>query len=87
MATWEVLEEMFREHMPDQTRAESVSIDQDTRLFEDLQYDSVAVIELLTDIEERFGIDYTSLPDFAGKMDRCGDFYLGIQELLNRIDS
>ncbi|MDO4167051.1 MAG: acyl carrier protein [Eubacteriales bacterium] len=83
MITWEQLEEMVREHMPDREMAKSVSIHPDTLLFRDLKYDSVALIELLAEIEERCGVDYTSLPDFADKMDRCGDFYQGIQELCN----
>ena len=33
-------------------------------IYEDLQYDSLAIVELLTAIEEEFGVDFTELDDF-----------------------
>ncbi len=82
MITWELFETLVRDFIPDKKIAETVTIDLDTCLFQDLKYDSLAIVGLLTEIEERFGIDFTELPDFIDKMDRCGDFYQGIQELL-----
>ncbi|MCM1235508.1 MAG: phosphopantetheine-binding protein [Ruminococcus flavefaciens] len=80
MITWELFEILIRKNIPDRKMAETVKINRDTSLFQDLKYDSLAIVELLTNIEEQFGIDFTEQPDFMEKMERCGDFYQGICE-------
>lgn len=81
---WEDFENLVREYIPDRELAKIAVIGQETCLFQDLKYDSTAIVGLLAIIEERYGVDFTDLPDFMRRMDRCGDFYEGIQELLHR---
>lgn len=57
-------------------------IEPDTKIMDDLEFDSLAVMELLTKIEEQFGVDFTDLDDFEERFNRCGDLYEGILELL-----
>lgn len=80
--SWEQFEKLVRDHIPDREMADRITIDQDTCLFRDLKYDSIAVVELLSVIEEEYGIDFTDLPNFMEKLDCCSDFYRGLQELL-----
>ena len=47
------------ECMPQETDLTEIS--EDTNIYEDLQYDSLAIVELLTAIEEEFGVDFTEL--------------------------
>ncbi len=82
--SWEHFEKLVRDHVPDREAADRITIDQETSLFRDLKYDSIAVVELLSVIEEEYGIDFTDLPNFMEKLDRCSDFYQGLQELLCR---
>lgn len=62
---------------------ESKEITEDSRLIEDLDFDSFDFMELLSEIENRFGVDFTELDDFANKINVCKDLYKGIQDLLD----
>lgn len=80
--TWEVFADLIRSEMPDRDMAERAEILPETRLIEDLGYDSLAVIELLSQMEEVYGIDYTLLEDFSERFNICKDIYEGMQELM-----
>ncbi|MCH5267838.1 MAG: hypothetical protein J1E62_05775 [Lachnospiraceae bacterium] len=82
MITWEEFTELIRSQIPNRELAKSVEIMPETRLIEDLEYDSIAIVELLSKIEEDYGVDYTTLPDFLERVNVCRDIYEGIQELL-----
>lgn len=58
------------------------SIKDDTDIYEDLGFDSLAVISLLEAIESQYGIDFTTLPDFLERFECVGDIWNGIQILL-----
>lgn len=78
--TWEELQEVIIETSPLEWDQEQVQ--PDSRLIEDLQYDSLAVMELLAEVEIRFGVDYTELRDFDERFDICQELLDGINELL-----
>lgn len=59
-------------------------IDYDTKIMDDLQFDSLAVMGLLVEIEETFGVDFTDLENFEERFNRCGDLYQGILELMEK---
>lgn len=82
MITWEMFVELIRSQIPNRELAESVEILSETRLIEDLEYDSIAIIELLAQIEEDYGVDITTHPDFAVRFNVCKDIYEEIQEML-----
>ena len=80
MLDQEVLLNMILGLAPDGAAKE---INDDTNIVEDLQYDSLAMVELLNEIEEKFGVDFTELPDFLERFECVGDIWDGIQTLLN----
>lgn len=82
--TWERLISLIRMQIPDVKVAESMEIMPESRLIEDLGYDSLAVVELLSQLEEGYGIDYTVLENFLERFNVCQDIYEGIQELMGR---
>lgn len=58
------------------------SIEEDTDIYEDLGFDSLAVISLLEAIESQYGVDFTTLPDFLERFECVEDIWNGIQILL-----
>ena len=50
------VKEILIKCMPQETDLTEIS--EDTNIYEDLQYDSLAIVELLTAIEEEFGVDF-----------------------------
>jgi len=56
-------------------------IKDDASLFEDLHFDSLAVVELLSTIEQEFVVDFTVLPDFLERFESVGKIWEGIQIL------
>lgn len=61
-----------------------LEVGMETEIMDDLQFDSVAVMELLSAIEEQFGVDFTDLDDFEDRYNKCRDLYEGIVELLEK---
>lgn len=53
-------------------------INESTDIVRDLEFDSIALVELLNEIEETFGVDFVELPDFLERFDRIGDIAEGI---------
>ena len=53
-----------------------IEITDDTKLFEDLGYDSVAIIQLLVDVEELFGFE-------SDEFDECMDAFESISTFVN----
>lgn len=60
-------------------------VNDDTNIIADLNYDSLAMVELLNEIEERFGVDFTELPDFLERFECVGDIWDGIELLLGMV--
>ena len=52
-SVWEQITELIHEILPDS----KVTVTEETRLFEDLDFDSIATMQLLVAAEERFGFD------------------------------
>lgn len=80
MITWEELQDIIMEISAHALEREQIQ--KDTCLIEDLQYDSLAVMELLAELELRFGVDYTEFPDFDERFDCCQDLFDGMKELM-----
>lgn len=57
-------------------------IDENVNIIDELDYDSLAMVSLLDEIEETFGVDFTELPDFLEKFERIGDIWEGIEILM-----
>ena len=57
-------------------------VNDDTNIIADLNYDSLAMVELLNEIEGKFGVDFTELPDFFERFECVGDIWDGIELLL-----
>lgn len=74
----EILFHMILELAPDDVVKE---INDDTDIIADLKYDSLAMVELLNEIEEKFGVDFTELPDFLERFECVGDIWDGIELL------
>lgn len=53
-------------------------LDENTDIVGELEYDSIALVELLNEIEEKFGVDFIDLPDFAERFKKIGDIVEGI---------
>lgn len=85
MITWEELRNVIAANCSEETKELEITLD--TRLIEDLKFDSVAIMELFTDIEEKFGIDITDLEDFDYKFNLCKTLLDGINELRNEVKS
>ena len=57
---------------------QDTTINESTDIVRDLEFDSIALVELLNEIEETFGVDFVELPDFLERFDRIGDIAEGI---------
>lgn len=79
---WREFESLVRCAIPDKEVAENADIMPYTRLIEDLEYDSFAVVDLLSIIERDYGIDYMKLDHFEERFGVCGDLYDGMRELM-----
>lgn len=55
-----------------------IVLDEETDIVSELEYDSIALVELLNEIEERFGVDFIDLPDFAERFKKIGNIVDGI---------
>jgi len=75
----EILINTILELAPDDIPEE---VNDDTNIIADLNYDSVAMVELLNEIEEKFGVDFTELSDFLERFECIGDIWEGIELLL-----
>lgn len=82
--TWENFVELIRLEIPDRQMAEEVEILPESRLIEDLGYDSLAVVELLLQMEQLYDIDYTMLDNFSERFNVCGDIFEGMKELMGK---
>lgn len=82
--TWENFVELIRLEIPDRQMAEEVEILPESRLIEDLGYDSLAVVELLSQMEQLYDIDYTMLDNFSERFNVCGDIFEGMKELMGK---
>ena len=56
-------------------------IKDDASLFEDLHFDSLAVVELLSTIEQEFAVDFTVLPDFLERFESVGKIKSNVEIL------
>lgn len=60
--------------------AKDIDITGDTRLFEDLGYDSIAVIQLLVAVEERFGFESDDFDECTEASENVSSFIAFVKE-------
>lgn len=82
MVTWDDLQKMIKEIMTEAGVSESLMLD--SMLIEDLDFDSLMIMDLLAQIESQFGVDFTDLEDFASRFEQCQTILQGINELIER---
>ena len=80
MVSWNEVKELIENVCNDP----DFEIELETKIMDDLKFDSVAVMELFSAIEEQFGVDFTDLDDFEDRYNKCRDLYEGIVELLEK---
>lgn len=57
-------------------------IDDNTNIMEDLHFDSIAIVEFFAEIERKYGVDFTELPDFLDRISCVKYIQRGIDELI-----
>ena len=75
---WGKLQQMILEIAGDDT----IVIEQDTKLIEDCGFDSLNIMDLLTEIENVFGVDVMDLENFEEKFNVCSQLCEGIEKLV-----
>ena len=81
MIEWDEWVEMLSEH----TRmGQKVQIGPETDLIEDLGMDSVELIAVLDEIEEKWGVDFIELDDFSERIKCAEKMWMGIRELISQ---
>lgn len=75
---WRKLQQIIGEIAGDDT----IAIEQDTKLIEDCNFDSLNVMDMLSEIERVFGVDFMDLEDFEEKFNECSMLCDGIAELM-----
>ena len=75
---WGKLQQMILEIAGDDT----IVIEQDTKLIEDCGFDSLNIMDLLTEIENVFGVDFIDLENFEEKFNVCSQLCEGIEKLV-----
>ena len=75
---WGKLQQMIHEIAGDDT----IVIEQDTKLIEDCGFDSLNIMDLLTEIENVFGVDFMDLENFEEKFNFCSQLCEGIEKLV-----
>ena len=75
---WGKLQQMILEIAGDDT----IVIEQDTKLIEDCGFDSLNIMDLLTEIENVFGVDFMDVENFEEKFNVCSQLCEGIEKLV-----
>ena len=75
---WGKLQQMILEIAGDDT----IVIEQDSKLIEDCGFDSLNIMDLLTEIENVFGVDFMDLENFEEKFNICSQLCEGIEKLV-----
>ena len=75
---WGKLQQMILEIAGDDT----IVIEQDTKLIEDCGFDSLNIMDLLTEIANVFGVDFMDLENFEEKFNVCSQLCEGIEKLV-----
>lgn len=76
MITWDEMKELIQGIL-----LEDTDITLETDLVDDLDFDSIDVMNLLNEIETRWEVDFTDLDDFASRMYLCKSLLEGVNEL------
>ena len=79
MNVYEELKQLIRENF---MISEEVSLSEDTELIQDLQMDSVSLMQLIVEVEEHFQISFEDVDLLAENFSRFGDFCRLIEETI-----
>lgn len=81
MDIWIILQKIILNQI-DQESRHKIVITLETKLIEDLNFDSVQLMMLFEEMEKEFGVDFTDLEDFQDKFNLCRSLLEGVEQLL-----
>lgn len=63
MISWKEVQTLIKSELKEMGK--EIDVCKESRLIEDLELDSIALMDLFCKIEEQFGVDFTDLEDFG----------------------
>lgn len=63
------------------SKIEASEIQDDTNLFEDLEIDSIAALDIVSKVEEEWGIRLTDYPELLDEMETVSSFVTFLENL------
>ena len=82
MISWKEAQTLIKSEL--QEMGKEIDVCKESRLIEDLELDSIALMDLFCKIEEQFGVDFTDLEDFGNRFNVCVSLWEGINELVEK---
>ena len=80
MISWKEVQTLIKSELKEMGK--EIDVCKESRLIEDLELDSIALMDLFCKIEEQFGVDFTDLEDFGNRFNVCLSLWEGINELV-----
>lgn len=69
MISWKEVQTLIKSELKEMGK--EIDVCKESRLIEDLELDSIALMDLFCKIEEQFGVDFTDLEDFGNRFNVC----------------
>ena len=82
MISWKEVQTLIKSELKEMGK--EIDVCKESRLIEDLELDSIALMDLFCKIEEQFGVDFTDLEDFGNRFNVCVSLREGINDLVEK---
>lgn len=82
MVSWKEVQTLIKSEL--KGIGKEIDVCKESRLIEDLEFDSIALMDLFCKIEDQFGVDFTELEDFGNRFNVCLLLWEGINELVEK---
>lgn len=82
MISWNEVQILIKSELKEMGK--EIDVCKESRLIEDLEFDSIALMDLFCEIEDQFGVDFTELEDFGNRFNVCESIWEGINELVEK---
>lgn len=82
MISWKEVQTLIKSELKEMGK--EIDVCKESRLIEDLELDSIALMDLFCKIEEQFGVDFTDLEDFGNRFNVCVSLWEEINELVEK---
>ena len=82
MISWKEVQTLIKSELKEMGK--EIDVCKESRLIEDLELDSIALMDLFCKIEEQFGVDFTDLEDFGNRFNVCVSLCEVINELVEK---